>query len=83
MTVACRRKDREQRKKEKIEKKCADEKQKRLKNLTEKVAKGLQDTVFFIREAFKKMIFKIFFEELHVQEVNQACKDIMANITAI
>ena len=54
MTVAFRRKDREQRKKEKIEKKCADEKQKRLKNLTEKVAKGLQDTVFFIREAFKE-----------------------------
>ena len=55
MTVACRRKDREQRKKEKIEKKCADEKQKRLKNLTEKVAKGLQNTVFFIREAFKNI----------------------------
>ena len=41
-------------KNKKQEKKFADEKQKRLKNLTEKVAKGLQNTVFFIREAFKK-----------------------------
>ena len=29
------------------------------------------------------MIFKIFFEDWHAQEVNKVCKDIMANMTAI